>query len=123
MSNFVRKALSAALATAILGSAALVAAPTVASAQVLFAQSECINGFWHVRSYDITDPDHWILMSDEPTSQPCGGQALALDLMAGFGHALIHDVRRDERIDARRDERRDVRHDDHPVHIATRTDR
>ena len=127
MSSFIRKALSATLATAVLGAAAIAVMPTAASADVLMARSECIGGFWHVVSYDVTDPDHWVVVSDEATAQVCGTQALALDLMAGFGHALIHDIRHDERRDFRGDERRDVRRDDRrddrPVRPEVRTER
>jgi len=35
------------------------------------ARSECREGFWHVVTYDISDPDNWIEVSDIKTSQEC----------------------------------------------------
>lgn len=90
MSFTSRKALCAGVATLLLGSAALLAAPSTASAEVLMSRSECIGGLWHVMTYDVTDPNNWVLQSDEPTSQPCGGAALAIgfsDLLLG-GHGF-----------------------------------
>jgi hypothetical protein len=61
-----RRAVLAAVAVAAL------AAAGSASAEVLMARSECIDGYWHVMTYDISDPDHWVLTEDRPTPQPCG---------------------------------------------------
>jgi hypothetical protein len=35
------------------------------------ARSECRRGDWHVITYDISDPDHWIEIDDQRTEQPC----------------------------------------------------
>jgi len=56
------------LATA---AAASLAAGSAASAEVLQARSECIDGFWHVRTYDISNGVE-VLVKDEPTEQRCG---------------------------------------------------
>jgi hypothetical protein len=52
--------------------ASALAAAGSASAEVQMARSECIDGYWHVRTYDITNPDNWILIEDRMTWQPCG---------------------------------------------------
>ena len=91
MSSRIRKALSAGIATAMLGAAAIAFAPTIASADALMARSECIGGFWHVITYDVTNPNAWVVTADEPTSQPCGGQALALNFFDHLGHELLRD--------------------------------
>jgi hypothetical protein len=52
--------------------ASALAAAGSASAEVQMARSECIDGYWHVRTYDITNPDNWILIEDRMTGQPCG---------------------------------------------------
>jgi hypothetical protein len=65
--RFARRAVMAAVA------AAALAAAGSASAEVLMSRSECIGGFWHVVTYDISDPDHWVRVGAPiPTSQPCG---------------------------------------------------
>lgn len=38
---------------------------------VFFARSECRKGYFHVVTYDISDPDNWIEIDDQPTHQPC----------------------------------------------------
>ncbi len=38
---------------------------------VFLARSECRNNFYHVVTYDISDPDNWIEIDDQPTTQPC----------------------------------------------------
>ncbi len=38
---------------------------------VFLTKSECRDGFWHVVTYDITDPDNWVEVEDIPTLQPC----------------------------------------------------
>jgi hypothetical protein len=45
-----------------------------ASADVLQARSECVDGFWHVRTYDISNGVE-VLVKDEKTEQPCGAAA------------------------------------------------
>ena len=36
------------------------------------ARSECeSDGFWHVVTYDISDPANWVVISDVATTQPC----------------------------------------------------
>src|SRR5205823_4546213 len=35
-------------------------APPVHAAPTYLSQSECRNGFWHVITYDISDPNHWV---------------------------------------------------------------
>jgi hypothetical protein len=53
--------------------ASALCAAGAACAEVQLARSECRpDGYWHVRTYDVTDPDHWVLIEDRPTSQPCG---------------------------------------------------
>jgi len=54
--------------------AASFAAAGPASAEVLQARSECINGFWHVRTYDISNGVE-VLVKDEITPQRCGASA------------------------------------------------
>jgi hypothetical protein len=38
---------------------------------VYLARSECRNGYWHVVTYDISDPEHWQEIGDAETPQPC----------------------------------------------------
>lgn len=38
---------------------------------VLLSRSECRGGYWHVITYDVSDPNHWVQISDEQTVQPC----------------------------------------------------
>jgi hypothetical protein len=57
-------------------SVASLAAAGAASAEVLQARSECVDGFWHVRTYDISDGRE-VLVKDEKTEQPCGASAAA----------------------------------------------
>jgi hypothetical protein len=59
-----------AAAVAVVAVSALCAAGA-ASAEVQMARSECIKGFWHVRTYDITNPEKWVLIEDKATEQPC----------------------------------------------------
>jgi hypothetical protein len=54
--------------------AASLAAGGAASAEVLQARSECVDGFWHVRTYDISNGVD-VLVKDEKTEQPCGASA------------------------------------------------
>ena len=75
--------------------AALAAGLSIASAaqaDPLLARSECIGGFWHVVTYDIGNPNNWIVVDDQPTGQPCGGQATLSFFLGGrergFGHLL-----------------------------------
>ncbi len=89
MSSFIIKALGAAT---LLGGIAL--ASTSASAGVLMSRSECIGGFWHVMTYDVTDPDQWTLVSDQPTAQVCGAPGLFLHL---FSAGLREEMRLDHR--------------------------
>jgi hypothetical protein len=89
MFSFIVKALGAAT---LLGGIAL--ASTSASAGVLMSRSECTGGFWHVMTYDVTDPDQWTLISDQPTAQVCGAPGLMLHL---FGAALLQDLRIEHR--------------------------
>jgi hypothetical protein len=63
--RFARRAVLAAVTTATL------AAAGAASADVLIAKSECIDGFWHVRTYDITNPGKEVLVEDKKTEQRC----------------------------------------------------
>lgn len=44
----------------------------VHAAPVLISRSECRKGYWHVVTYDITNPERWIEKSAVKTSQPCG---------------------------------------------------
>jgi hypothetical protein len=87
MSSFIVKALGAAT---LLGGIAL--ASTSAFAEVITSRSECIGGFWHVMTYDASDPERWVLISDQPTAQVCGAPGLMLHL---FGAALREDLRID----------------------------
>ena len=107
MSSLARKTLNAGIALAMLGSAAVALTPATASAQALLARSECINGFWHVMTSDITDPDHWIVPSDEKTEQPCGGTALVLDVLGHVAGELAFADRRHDHGDFGRDMRRE----------------
>ena len=66
LNRIARRAVLAAVA------ASALAAAGAASAEVQMARSECIDGFWHVRTYDITNPNNWVLIEDQATSQPCG---------------------------------------------------
>jgi len=75
--------------------AALAAGLSIASAaqaDPLLARSECIGGFWHVVTYDIGNPNNWIVVDDQPTAQPCGAQAALSFFLGGreggFGHLL-----------------------------------
>ena len=63
--------------------AASVAAGTAASAEVLQARSECIGGYWHVRTYDITDGVEK-LVQDDKTDQPCGAMATSVSEMRAW---------------------------------------
>jgi hypothetical protein len=36
------------------------------------ARPECRDNFWHVVTYDISDPDNWVEISDLATEQSCG---------------------------------------------------
>ena len=38
---------------------------------VLLARSECRGGFWHVVTYDISNPDNWQEIGDIATQQEC----------------------------------------------------
>jgi hypothetical protein len=38
---------------------------------VLLSRSECRGGFWHVITYDVSDPNQWVQISDQQTVQPC----------------------------------------------------
>ncbi len=38
---------------------------------VYLARSECRKGYWHVITYDISDPNHWIEIDDQRTEQQC----------------------------------------------------
>ena len=38
---------------------------------VFLARSECRKGYWHVITYDISDPDRWIEIDDQKTRQRC----------------------------------------------------
>jgi hypothetical protein len=96
MFSSARKVLKAACAASALGAAAVSMAPAPASAGVMFTKSECIAGFWHVMTYDITDPDHRILVEDLPTDQPCGPSFRVLAVAPSFRL----DLRR-ERVDVR----------------------
>jgi hypothetical protein len=53
--------------------ALIVAGLTPAHAAVFQTKQECRYGFWHVVTYDITDPFHPVEVEDIPTSLPCGG--------------------------------------------------
>jgi hypothetical protein len=122
MSSLIRKALSAGIATALLGAAAIAFVPATASAEVLLARSECLGGYWHVITYDATDPDHWVKVSDEPTAQICGGQALFLGFMADLGREVIRADLRHEREDFRREYRQGDAHEP-GFHMEARTGR
>lgn len=39
---------------------------------VFLTRNECRDGFWHVVTYNITDPDNWVEVEDISTPQPCG---------------------------------------------------
>jgi hypothetical protein len=64
--RFARRAVLAAVAVS-----TLTAIAGAASAEVKLARSECRGGVWHVRTYDITDPNKWVLLQDDPTEQRC----------------------------------------------------
>ena len=38
---------------------------------VFLTQHECRDNFWHVVTYDVSDPDNWIEIEDLSTSQSC----------------------------------------------------
>ena len=68
MSAFQRIARTAVLAAVAVST---LAAAGAASAGVEMTRPECIKGFWHERTYDISNPDKWVLIEDKATDQPC----------------------------------------------------
>jgi len=68
--RFARRAVMAAVA------AAALAAAGATSAEPLLARNECIDGYYYVITYDISDPSHWVQVGDPlPTWQPCSQAA------------------------------------------------
>src|SRR5712692_190740 len=67
-------------------------ATPVHAAPTYLSQSECRNGFWHVITYDISDPNHWVQLpppdGDIPTGQPCTGSSSPGDPGSLSGKAL-----------------------------------
>ena len=85
MSGFHRFVRAAAL-TAVAASSLMAAG--AASAEVLQARSECIAGFWHVRTYDISNGNE-VLVKDEKTAQPCGSpNAVSAETRATIAYVL-----------------------------------
>lgn len=56
---------------------------------VYLARSECRNDYWHVITYDISNPDNWIEIDDEPTEQPCAQVPQVVALRQGLYEKLL----------------------------------
>jgi hypothetical protein len=61
----------------------LLASPGPLFAKVVFSQSECRSGFWHVITYDVTDPYHHIEVGDQKTKEPCDRGVCWIDAATG----------------------------------------
>ncbi len=85
MFSRVRKVLGAGVAMAILGATAVSAAAAPEQPVVQMSRSECVGGFWHVITYDITNPNQWRVIDDQPTDQACVAPAMVLGFAAHLG--------------------------------------
>ena len=56
---------------------------------VYLARSECRQGFWHVITYDISTPDAWVEIDDQPTKQPCAQIPAVAALRRGLLRKLV----------------------------------
>jgi hypothetical protein len=74
-----------ALRVAMVGFAGSTASVQAAGSGVEYTLQTCISGFWHIRNYDISDPNHWVLLSDQPTEQPCYVQPVPIPGEASRG--------------------------------------